>query len=226
MFQAINRLAIVAGVLGLAVGSQANILTQWNFNNESTTPNIGSGMINRIGGITQTWATGSPNDQGSPNRAYNTSGYPAQGTGSGTAGVEFWVSTVGYQDIFIKWDQRHSNTAAKTVLLQYTLNGNDWIDGAYYQATDGGDRWYKRAFDLSDVSGANDNMNFGFRVVAVFEQGTDQYAASTSGSTYSPNGTQRFDLVTVEATEIPEPATLLALGTGLAAVVGRRLRRK
>jgi hypothetical protein len=193
-------------------GAQVTI-AQWTFTGDVTTPSTGSGTANLVGGTTATFATGFA---GSPDRAWNSTGYPLQGEGSGTAGVEYIVSTSGYSNVAVSWDGRHSNTSSNRVRLQYTLNGADWInfvadetnasnsaagvnkgfDGGRYIA-DAGDTWYQRTASFAGIPGASDNASFAVRMVSEFFDGSG-YAASTATSTYSENGTLRYDNVTFQ----------------------------
>ncbi len=188
-------------------------ITQWTFEGDVITPSTGSGTAALIGGTTATFATGYTGT-GTGGRAWNSAAYPAQGTGSGTAGVEFLVSTSGYSTIALSWDGRHSNTSANRLRVQYTLNGSEWedfeanegnatntaagvdkgFDNGRYIA-DAGDTWYQRSADFSGISGVAGNASFGVRIVTEFVDGSN-YGAATSTSSYSSNGTLRYDNVT------------------------------
>src|SRR5437667_382801 len=83
---------------------RADVIAQWNFNsvppdNSKSTgtnvPSYGGGAASLVGGVTATYATGSTNDPAisADDTGWNTSGYPGQGTGNETAGVQFNVST-------------------------------------------------------------------------------------------------------------------------------------
>ncbi len=199
------------------------IITQWNFEGSTLTPSTGTGTATLLPGNTSTFATGNPTGIG-----WNTATYPAQGTNSGTAGVQYTVSTVGFQNIVFSWEQRHSNSASNRLRLKYTLNGTTWLDfvatttnatnlrkdisrgfdnGRYIADT--GDSWYIRSANLTAISGANNNANFAIRLVSEFIDGTN-YAASTPTSAYATSGTWRFDNVTLSGTpsvgiNAPEP---------------------
>lgn len=197
---------------GNSVYAQATI-TQWTFEGDVFTPSTGSGTAALIGGTTATFATGYIGT-GTGGRAWNSSTYPAQGTGSGTAGVEFLVSTSGFSAIALNWDGRHSNTSANRIRVQYTLNGTDWqnfeasasnavntvggVDKGFDNGrfiADAGDTWYQRGADFSGTAGVAGNAAFGVRMVTEFFDGTN-YAAATSTSTYGSSGTLRYDNVT------------------------------
>ena len=185
------------------------IITKWDFDNETLIPSIGEGVADNVGGTSTAFASGLGGG-----RAWNTAAYPAQGTNEATAGVQLDVSTDGYQNISVYWDMRHSNTAANRLRLQYTLDGNDWInfeadnsnavntqggndvgfDNGRYIA-ESGELWYVRSADLSSISGATGNALFAIRLVSEFVDGSN-YGAANPTNNYSPNGTWRFDNIT------------------------------
>jgi len=227
--------------------ARGEIITQWNFNaitpgNIATAlPSTGSGSISLIGGTT-TPATGSTgtgsSDTASPNLAFQTTTYATQGTGNLSRGVQFGVSTVGFQDIQVTWDQRHSNTSSRFWALLYTTDGSTWntysatgagTDSGLYAGVTG-DTWFnQRTADLSGIAGANDNPNFGVRIVASFAPGQSSYTASSPTGTYAPGGTARFDMVTISGTftAIPEPSSVLLTAAVACGYLSRRsLRRK
>lgn len=237
-----KHLFTLAALAALAAPAQALTLTQWNFNSTTADANtgtgiilsaIGSGTASLVGGVTSTFASGDASGGSSDpavgdDSGWNTTTYAAQGTGDKTRGVQFLVSTAGMTDVSVTWDQRHSNTASKYVAFQYTTDGGtSWIDpldGLF--SAEAGDTWANgRGLDLSGVAGAGDNDGFGFRIVATFQPGTSSYLASNPGSTYGTAGTWRFDMVTVNAAPVPEPASYALMLFGLAAVGARALRR-
>lgn len=198
--------------LTVALSASADIIAQWNFNSVppdtatstgTTNPSVGTGSAVYIGGTaapsTGAFASGSANDPAtSDNSAWNTSNYPPQGQSNKTAGVQFSVSTVGFESITVSWDQRNSGTASKYSRFQYSLDGSNFIDSAMFSL---GDLLFaSRTVNLTPALGANNNPNFVFRIVSEFERtatgsGVDQYVGTTSG--YNVGGTTRFDMLTV-----------------------------
>lgn len=234
-----NRLWVL---VMLAAGNvQAADITQWNFNSvpadASTTTgsliaSVGVGSLSTLGTVTQTFASGASNGGSSDPVTVDDTGlstltYAAQGTNNKLNGVQFNVSTLGFENIAVSYDLRHSNTSSRYEQFQYSLDGSTFVDFALFDGN-AGDTWFNgRTVDLSAISGADNNANFAFRVVSVFAPSTAAYAASTTGSNYATSGTWRFDMVTVSGDTIaavPEPETyaMLLAGLGLMGFVARR----
>lgn len=230
--------AIALAALLAAPAAQAQVVvTQWNFNSATpdnntgtgtTLPAVGAGTASLVGGTTATFASGTANGGSSDpapadNSGWNVTTFPAQGAANLSAGAQFAVSTLGYSDIVVSWDQRHSNTASAFVQFQYSIDGSSFTNfGAPFQAT-AGDTWFNgRSVDLSGVAGVNNNASFAFRIVSSFAP-TGAYVASNPSSSYGTTSTWRFDMVTVSA--VPEPATVALLLAGLAVVVAAARRR-
>ncbi|HNQ72449.1 MAG TPA: hypothetical protein PKN95_02445 [Verrucomicrobiota bacterium] len=144
-------------------------------------------------------------------------GFPAAGNANKTTGAQFHVNTSGYQNIRIVWDQENSATASRYWRWQYTLNGTDWLDSDSVttassldgNGVDSGTPAWVMGLnaDLSGITGANDNPNFGIRLVSEFEStatgsGNDVYVANRTTSTYGVNGTLWLDMVTVTGDDL------------------------
>lgn len=215
------KLVAIALLVSTTSWGQATI-AQWNFNGPSATEvsgggssplvSVGVGTAELIGGTTATFASGNTTSgtletetTSPPNYGWNTTGYPAAGIGSKTAGVQFNVSTLGQAGIIFKFEQRHSNTSSNTYVAQYTTDRTAgspiWVDAQTFTftpaATGTGDTWYNaRTADLSSVTALDNNPNVAFRVVSAFDPIVGDYVASRSTSTYG-GGTSRFDMVTI-----------------------------
>ncbi len=189
-------------------GSHAAVLAKWDFNtpgdgntNGTTVVSEGAGTAAAIGGTSQEFFGGSPNDPAgtTDNSGWSTTGYPSQGSNNKTAGVQFNVSTLGYERIIATWDQRHSGTASRYIRFQYSTNGVDFIDGPSMEVT-AASIFVPHTVELSSLPVVNNQANFAFRIVSEFQDtatgsGAAQYVGTTSG--YGTSGTWRFDLVTV-----------------------------
>lgn len=236
--------------LGLALSASSAFavsITEWNFDADSTTPSIGAGTAALVGGTTATFATGNGGGRG-----WNTTTYAAQSTGSGTRGVEFFASTVGFTDITVSFDHRASGTASRWSEIFYTLDGGgNWVS---FSNNAGGlsphDTFHSFNFDFSAVTGTANNADFGLRVVSIFSPSAFDQNASLGDFTansaymransqasftagggigsgdYGTSGTWRFDNVVISGSAIPEPASAAALiGLGAMGVVAGRRRR-
>lgn len=236
----------LAVTLSIASAAHAGIVTvaEWNFNGASSsavpgggsspTASTGTGTASLLG-TTGSFASGNngggssdPTVGQATNFGWQTTGYAAQGAGSGTRGVQFSVSTDGYENVVVEWDQRHSNTASRFVQFQYSLDGVSFLteglaNAGIFEASNGGDLFYNnRSIDLGGIAGVADNASFAFRVVAVFAPSTSAYQASSTGSSYASTGTLRFDMVSVFGNVVPTPAAMTLLVA--AGLVARRRR--
>jgi hypothetical protein len=232
--QRMKKLVLILFSLAALVSTQAaQTIAQWNFNSvppdgstTSGTTNTSSGVatLYRIGGTTSTFATGNTDPAvdpagGTDNTAINVATYPAAGAANKTAGIRLNVSTVGYQNITVSWSQRHSATASRYHRLQYSLDGvnfNDWPTAyavAYSNGANSTLVFTNFSFDLSSISGATNNPDFAVQIVSEFEStainsGSAAYVPSVITnlpSTYSPNGTVRFDMVTISGEPFGTP---------------------
>jgi len=222
-----------AALLVAAAGSgSGSIVAQWNFNSAPpdtntgsglTVPSIGSGSLAALGTTTNFFAgsTNDPADSGTDNSGWSTSGYPGQSTANKTRGAQVSVSTVGYANIAVGWDQRVSGTASKYYRLQYTTNGIDFVD-SFVVTMQTNTVFETKSNNLATIPGANNNPNFGFRIVSEFESTAITNAntnyVTTSASGYSgSSGTVRFDMLTVYGTAMP---TITTQPISVVAVVG------
>jgi len=143
-----SRILVCALVAGLAASAaSADVFTQWNFNSNpadaatatgTITPNTGSGTLSSIGLTTNLFASGDASGGSSDpatgdDSGFQTTTYPAASANNETAGLQVLASTVGWENLIVSWDQRHSNTASRFWAFYYTLDGSAWtrlaVDG-------------------------------------------------------------------------------------------------
>jgi len=227
---------VIAAALIAAGSANADTITQWNFNSVpadtststgTLTPNIGAGVISLLNGVTTTGfnSGAGSSDTASDNTGFQTTTYAAQGAQNQLRGVQYNVSTVGFSDITVSYDLRHSNTSSRYEQFQYSIDGTNFTDFALFDGNVG-DAWFNRSVDLSSIAGADNNASFSFRVVAAFAPTTAGYLASNPASNYA-GGTWRFDAVTVSGAAVaavpePESYALLVAGLGFVGFASRR----
>jgi hypothetical protein len=186
-------------------------ISQWNFDNASAAsamlPTTGSGTFTTIGGVVDnTSGTPAVMPAGNPtavgNLAYSVKTFPTAGTASGTAGFQFALSTVGYEEpINVTFDPRGSNTSSRFQQYEYTIDGTNWLVLGNNNGALTNTFTTTPMVVLTFPSTASNNANFGFRIVSIFNPaGSDYspvgYAATPTPSNYGPAGTWRIDNVT------------------------------
>ena len=223
--------ALLAAASLIAMSAHgADIVAQWGFDAASTKQDISqNGASFAALGVTVTFAAGSAGGQ-----ALNTAGYAAQGTGNMTRGVQFMIDTSGNENLLFSFDQRNSSTASAYTALLYTLDaGASWIGATTLHYLPTTASFVKGiSYDFSSIIGANNNTDFGVRLVNSFAPGTTTYTGS--GGSYSANGTIRYDMVTLSGTAIPDTApvpvpeassmAMLLSGLGVVGLLVRRRR--
>jgi endonuclease/exonuclease/phosphatase family metal-dependent hydrolase len=231
-----NYSVVISNYVGSVTSAPANltvltlapsVIAQWNFNSTSpdtntatgsTTPSAGSGTASVVGGVSPAFFSGStidPANSGTDNSGWSAVTFPAQGSGNKAAGFRFNVSTAGRQNISVRYDLRASNTGSKYVRLQYSTDGNNFVDFPTATAINTATVFEPKTNNLASFSAVSDNPNFAFRIVAEFEStaastSNQGYDGALSGTTngYAPSGTLRLDMVTISGTIIPTPVNI------------------
>jgi hypothetical protein len=186
-------------------------ISQWNFDNATPAtamlPTTGSGTFSTIGGVVDN-TSGTPavmpagNPTATDNLAYSVKTFPDAGTASGTAGFQFLVSTVGFADpINVTFDPRGSNTSSRFQQYQYTIDGTNWIVLGNNNGVLTNSFTATPMVALTFPSTCANNVNFGFRIVSIFNPASTDYSPvgylnTPTASTYGPAGTWRIDNVT------------------------------
>ena len=202
---------LMSVLLGTSLYAQT-VITQWDFESGTLDPNIGSGTATLIGGTNTHSISG----------VWRTDEYPDQEEDSGTAGVEFAISTVGFEDITFSYRHQSSGTASRYAQIEYSTNGGGtWnVAGTNQGGVSPHGEFYDFDFDLTSCTACNENPDFKIRIVSIFapcdfvQNETLTYAANTAymrsnddaqcephtttnSGDYSGDGNWRFDDVTV-----------------------------
>ena len=143
---------------------------------------------------------------------------------SAKTGVVFSTSTVGKRGIHVCYFYKLSAAASQTHTIQYTTDGGTTWTPFTFTATNptisnissGGNYWIDIpnsvvydtgaqsktvfaliSYDLSGITGIDNNPNFAFAVTPVFKPGTTSYSSSSGAKVYGSGGTVGFDSVTI-----------------------------
>ncbi len=225
------QLAIIISMIVPSLSMAQVTISSWNYQplngtNANPTPNIGSGTSALVGSMTVPGAaTGINTGTGCGAQVTGQTawaiGTAAPGATNESSGAQWNVSTVGYENITFAWEQRWSGTATNTVRLQYTTNGSTWtnftmtalnttfclgaLDNGRFAANTTADQFRRITVDLSSITAANNNANFGVRIMAAHYQATGQFRQTATPATLATGGTWRFDNVFVRGTVLPVP---------------------
>jgi hypothetical protein len=199
-------------------------IASWNFNSllpdgepltGTTDPATGTGTASPAGLVTARIGviTGSSDPAAADNSHWLLDDFATQGTSNKQCGAEFRISTAGYEDIAVFWDQRNSDSSSRYSRLQYTLNGADWMDSRVIDMPL--NLWiHQQSVSFQAIPGAGNNPLFGVRLVTEFVStalglGPESYAATDARNNYGTGGTHRIDMVSFHG-EILRPHLRIA----------------
>ncbi len=212
-----GRFGLIITLLTLLVTGQsrtvrADEIAIWNFNDSDLTVDHGTGSLITTFPLVGFAAGTSVNArQGDPAlQALSVSGNANNGQS-----ITLSLSTLGFGDIRVSFATQRTSTGFNSNQFQYSLDGNTFINfqAPYNPAAS----FSLIAFDLSSITGLNNNPNAIFRIVF-------------NGAT-SSTGNNRLDNLVVEGTSlesapVPEPASLVLLATGVGGLLSARQARR
>jgi hypothetical protein len=129
---------------------------------------------------------------------------------------QFKVSTTGFAQVQLSWDQASSNTGPRDFVLQYSTNGTTFtpFGSPFAVLTNGAPNtpWtsvsgtpnpaYTITENLSSLTALTNAATVYFRI-------TDNSTVSANGGAVGSGGTDRVDNFTVTATGVPEPGSIV-----------------
>lgn len=122
---------------------------------------------------------------------------------------QFQLNLTGYQNPMIAFDTRSSNTGPANFKVQWSTDGTTFTDlasGTYTNTA----TFANHAFDFSAVNQLDGASTAYFRLV-------DTSTTNVTGGTVGTAGTSAIDNFVVNATPVPEPATVVG---GILALAG------
>ncbi len=151
-----------------------------------------------------------------------------------TQGAEFDTSTVGFKNISLSFDWGSTNQGVKNLQVQYNTNISNaagWTNiGSGYIASV--TNFVTGNIDFSAIAGANNDANFGIRLVSVYDPLLGTYGSASGGIYNNNSGNWRFDNIvfsgtaSATTTAVPEPFTIIGTLVGSAAAFRMRKRLK
>ncbi len=183
----------------------STLIHYWNFNNVSSienhlTPNTslvsGASIAHVAGGISAIDLTGGTGQNFNVDninaRNGDVSGNHLRFNDPIGGALIFSIPTTGYQDVVLKYATRRSGSGAGTQVIEYTIDGSNYI--AFTTKTILDANPVLETLDFSSIATTDNNANFKIRIT--FEQGAGGLV-----------GNNRFDNVTAEGTTFGAPDT-------------------
>lgn len=233
MLKRFIRCALASLVL-VAAAAHAQTIAQWTFESTGVTGTTGTDFTY---GAADTGIQTAGSSETGHHASSSTVWSFAQGAASARGlsaehwGVgdyfQFTLSTAGYANLVLSWDQIGSATGPRDFKLAYSTDGTNFIDFQTYTVTT--QTWSTSSapagshysLNLSGVTALNNQPSVYFRLVDISM--TSIGTAGTPG-TVGTAGTSRLDNFTVTA--VPEAGSWAMIASGSALLLGLQLARR
>lgn len=200
-------------IAGQSRTARADEIAIWNFNDSDLTVDHGVGSLSTTFPLVG-FAAGTAVNARQGDLALQA--LSLGGIANNGQSLTFSLSTLGFGDIRVSFATQRTSTGFNSNQFQYSLDGITFVS---FQAPYNPAATFSLvAFDLSSVTGLNNNPNALFRIIF--------NGASSS------TGNNRLDNLVVEGNSlesapVPEPASLVLLATGVGGLLSaRRAKRK
>jgi len=222
-----KKLLALLGASWMCVGvsGAADTIARWTYENQSLTVNVTNqsvtGLLPELGtGVASGWHASAATVFSSPVGNGSAESFSANTWDRGDY-YQFELSTAGYTDISVSWDQTRSGTGPSNFDFAWSVNGTDWtialdnytvFNTTWNGTTPSLTNTY--AVNLSLEPALNNAPNVYFRLIC------DQTGVAVAG-------TSRHDNFTVSGTAVPEPGVASLGGLALLGwLAWSRLRRR
>ena len=184
-------LAAIPILSSLLCAQQPMVLWDFNQTNDLLRATSGTATLVVLGGLRTAPASGLGSSDPSTNAdfALQLTGFPKQGTGARTAGLEITTSTVGFQSVVLKFDVRATSTASRRLQVLYSTDGQTLKAGPDFTLNGGATFTNGLTVDFSAIPEAANQPEFRVRLVSDWDG--DSYVGAAGN--YSTVGTWRID---------------------------------
>jgi hypothetical protein len=184
-------LAAIPILSSLLCAQQPMVLWDFNQTNDLLRATSGTATLVVLGGLRTAPASGLGSSDPSTNAdfALQLTGFPKQGTGARTAGLEINTSTVGFQSVVLRFDVRATSTASRRLQVLYSTDGQTLKAGPAFTLNGGATFTNGLTVDFSAIPEAANQPEFRVRLVSDWDG--DSYVGAAGN--YSTVGTWRID---------------------------------
>ncbi len=215
---------LFVSILCVSVSVRADIVANWTFETSVPTtsgPHAAEFSANAGSSFASTNSGGTisnPAGNGS-NESFSSNGW------ADTEYYQFLTATTGFNGILVSYAQAASSTGPANFQFQYTTDGLAYTNfGSVYAGptsdfTTTANPLNVLNYDLTSISGLNNNPNAGFRIAV---SGNTAENGSPIGST----GSFRVDDFLVQTSAVPEPTSLLLLSCSVVAITMASRRKR